>query len=397
MRKKLVFVSSRFPFPKVGGFEIKNYHLIKTLSKEFDVSAHFVLRTSPDQYLIDQLSKFCEPHIHLINLFEVMFRFSRNLFLNEPLQNALYFSSNARKIIWDDLRMADVAVCSVIRTCDYIADFNGPKIYDLADSLGQVYARNIKFTRGWRRLAYQVESPRLLKKESNLLKNSNGVLFFNAREASLYSSSDNVFVVPHGVTDGIFELNHIDQKYSDGLTFIGKLDVAHNVDMVLWFAKNVLPFLSSNIKLYLIGSNPCSDIVSLARADSRIIILGYLDDPYLVLRSSLASICPLVTGGGIQNKIIESLACGAVTIASSKAMEALSNPEESGVIVCDTPLEWIDSINKLCENPFLYDCRRANGRVYAARNFSWSSYGKAVLNIIRLGEAAYCNSNDLAS
>lgn len=383
MKEKIVFVSSRFPLPLIGGFEIKNYHLIKSLSRDFDVSAHFIQRALPDQYLIGQLSEFCDPHIHLTSLYEVLVSFFRNFFLGEPLQNALYFSSKAQIAIGEDLKDADVAVCSVIRTCDYIEKFPGRKIYDLADSLGQVYASNIPFSRGWRRFAYQVERSRLLRKESNLVKNSHGVLFFNAREASLYSSASNVFVVPHGVSDDISYSENIDSKYSDGLTFIGKLDVAHNVDMVLWFAKNVLPLVPSDIRLYLIGANPSPNIISLARNDSRVIILGYLNDPYVVLRSSIASICPLITGGGIQNKVIESLACGAITIASSKAMEALSKPEESGVIVCDIPLEWANTIINLFENPESFNYRRSKGRVYSASNFSWSSYGKSVINIIR--------------
>jgi glycosyltransferase involved in cell wall biosynthesis len=289
----------------------------------------------------------------------------------------------------EDLASADAAICSVIRTSDYIEGFNGPKFYDLADSLGQVYKKNFSLSSGWRRLAYLVEGSRLLRKERFLVENSNGVFFFNQREASFYAGAPTVHVVPHGVSEGIFDTHNILSQFTDGLSFIGKLNVAHNVDMVLWFNQHVLPRLPSDLKLYLIGSSPAPSLVALAQREPRIVIAGFLDDPFQALRSSIASICPLQTGGGIQNKIIESLGCGAITIASSKAIEALKQPEESGILVCDTPKEWISAISELLTRPDQHQFRRALGRKYAASRFSWQAYGDVVLQLVQKGIDTY--------
>lgn len=380
--RKIVVVTSRFPLPLVGGFETKNYHLIKELSKHYEVSAHFIQRVIPSEADIQSLRKYCRIQVHRPHLAQIAKRLIVNAINGRPLQNALYFSPSAHVAIKDDLASADATVCSVIRTCDYIEDFKGPKIFDLADSLGQLYMQNFPLSKGWRRLAYRVEAARLLRKERQLVENSDGLLFFNQREASLYCGASNVHVVPHGVSEGIFISDEMEPQYADGLSFIGKLDVAHNVDMVLWFARQVLPQLPKKAKLYLIGSNPSPSLVSLSQKDSRVIILGFLENPYKVLRSSIASICPLQTGGGIQNKIIESLASGAITIANSKAMLPFAQFKESGVLVCDTPAEWIRTINDLIDNPLRHHFRRNLARKYAEARFSWQSYGDAVRNVL---------------
>jgi glycosyltransferase involved in cell wall biosynthesis len=382
-RQKIVLVTSRFPLPLVGGFEIKNYHLIKELSKHYEVSAHFIQRARPRNDDIQELSKYCKVKVHTTNLLHIAIKMIFNLAFGQPLVNALYFSPTADASIKMDLESADAAVCSVIRTCNYIEGFDGPKVFDFADSQGQMYKQNIPFSKGWRRLAYCVEAPRLLRKERQLVETSDGVLFFNQKEASLYCEASNVHVVPHGVSEGIYNSSDLEPQYADGLSFIGKLDVAHNVDMVLWFACHVLPQLPRNLKLYLIGSKPSPSLVSLAQTEPRVVILGFLDDPYIVLRSSIASICPLQTGGGIQNKIIESLACGAITIVSSKALSPFTQIGDSGILVCDTPTEWVRTINELIDMPLQHQFRRNKGRSYADARFSWLAYGEAVRNVLK--------------
>lgn len=365
-----------------GGFETKNFHLIKELSKYFEVSAHFIQHTIPDARQINALEEFCRVQIHIPTIIDIGYGVFKNFVTGDPLESALYFSSQAHSKINEDLKTTDVAICSVIRTSDYIEGFEGATIFDLADSRGQFYMNNIKLSKGWRRLLYQIEAPRLLRKEKLLVENSSGVLFFNKIEAELYSGSNNVHVVPHGVNEEAFKCEGVDPIYSDGLSFIGKLNVAHNVDMILWFVSHVLPILPKKIKLYLIGSAPKSSLVKLVEQNPRVVILGYLDNPYIVLRSSIASICPLQTGGGIQNKIIESMASGALVLANSRAMFPFENFQDSGVIVCDSPREWADMIIELMEMPSRHYFRRAMGRDYAKSRFSWQAYGELVRRVL---------------
>ena len=166
---RIVLVTSRFPFPLEGGFEIKNFHLIEYLSRHFDISAHFILTKFPLENDVNRLKKFCKVHIHKTSFIGSLFNIVFNFFQNKPLQNAFFTSSSAKHLINADLNNSDVAICSVIRTADYIIDFKGPKIFDLADSKGFFYKNNISKSKGLYKFIFWLEANRMLLLERLIL------------------------------------------------------------------------------------------------------------------------------------------------------------------------------------------------------------------------------------
>ena len=290
----------------------------------------------------------------------------------------MYESHDARISIENSLKGADAAICSVIRTSQYIRNKNIPNYFDLADSLGQVYKYN-KYRVNWLlKLIYEIEYPRLLRLENSLIQSSNGVFFFNEEEARFYGNH-NVHVVTHGVNYELLSRNFSDDRDAYALTFIGKMSVIHNVEMVKWFVKNVMPLIPDKIKLHVIGADPSGDLIALSSKYPRLIIRGYVEDPYPLIHSSLACICPLQIGGGIQNKIIESLSIGAVVIASSRAALPFSEIVGSGLLVCDSPLEWSMAVMRSYIDHNSYNDQRRLGRLYARNRFSWDAYGSQIL------------------
>jgi len=381
-KKKLVFVTSRFPLPLEGGFEIKNFQLLKQLHKYFEISAHFILTKHPSVNEIEKIQNFCQVNIYKTNILVALFRGFINLFTYRPLQNGLFFSIKANKALKKDLRDSDLAICSVFRTAEYILNFEGPKIFDLADSKAFIYKRNISSSNGILKLLFMLEAGRLLKLEKDILAKGGKILLFNKIEAKFLGSKEDVYVVPHGVNRKTFQSKTYDHKYGDGLSFIGKLNVPHNIEMIEWFIANVFPFLPKEIKIYLMGSKPHKRLIQLANSDKRIKLLGFVDNPEIILKSSIASICPLQSGGGIQNKVIQSIASGALTIASSRATSQFQPLKKSGVIECNGPQDWVRQIIDIINFPERYELNRELGISYARKNFSWEAYGHEVRKII---------------
>lgn len=381
--KKITLVTSRFPNNSIGGFEIKNYQLIKYLSNYFDITLHVIQYSKPSQVDYLAMTKFCNNiNIYHPKYLEVFWSMICAFFSGKPLQNSLYHSTEAIRYINQDLIKSDVAICSVIRTANYIFYFKGIKLYDLADSLGQVYKRSVNKTKGLLRLAYMIEAPRMLKLEQRLIDSSQGVFFFNKNEAKIYNNQHNVHVLTHGVNSDLFSIQNFDSSYSNCITIIGKMNVLHNIMMVKWFNEEVMPLLPNDFRLLVIGSNPARQLIDLARNSSRLVIGGFIENPYPAIRSSIACICPLQIGGGIQNKIIESMAVGAITIASSHAAAPLKNISKSGLIVCNQPSEWAEKILEIQSDPAKFDSNRHLNRIYAKEMFSWEAYGGAIADVI---------------
>ena len=173
-----------------------------------------------------------------------------------------------------------------------------------------------------------------------------------------------------------------DNLFSDGFVIFGKLSFEPNNHACLWFIKNIFPFLNNSPKLYLIGSSPSKKLVSLANKNKNIIICGFLDDPYPLIKGSLGNLCPVNTGSGIQNKVLEGMAIGALNIVSEFAAKPLKDPQKSGLIVCKNVSDWINILNKIVKEPNLYQNNRRNGIKYSRNNLSWQNYNNNLLRLI---------------
>jgi glycosyltransferase involved in cell wall biosynthesis len=383
-KKKLVLISTRFPWPLTNGFANKNYWLVRGLSDTYEIYLHIVQYKKTTDSDLNMVKDYCNTiKIYRPTFFDILTGLLKSLLQNLPFQLALYRSLCAKKSIDADVSNTSIVLCSVIRGVQYLKSYSGPLVCDLADSLGQVYLRDsIKF-RGLKRLIYREEGLRMLKYEKAVVRQAGQSLFFNPREASYYANKT-VSVVPHGVDPRLLNLDESNSNYADGVVIFGKMNFEPNVNAVEWFIENVLSSLPVHIKLYVVGADPSTRITKLANQNSRVKVTGFLSDPYPSLRGAIANICPIQMGGGIQNKVIEGLAIGALGIVSSLAADPMPEIENSGLIVCDSPDQWVRSILAAYTNREDFESNRNMGRKYARKHFSWEAYIKAVKKSILL-------------
>jgi glycosyltransferase involved in cell wall biosynthesis len=90
------------------------------------------------------------------------------------------------------------------------------------------------------------------------------------------------------------------------------------------------------------------------------------------------------TGGGIQNKIIESMALGTINIVSSLAAKPIGAEHGKHFLVCDDPKEMANVINNIYKNPKNFETLKKNAREYIMSNFTWSIYEKKLMEIIEI-------------
>lgn len=383
MKNKLVLVTTRFPWPLTNGFASKNYWLIRGLCDEYDIDLHVIQFASVSNRDVSNISVYCNSiNIYKPSLMDIAFGVISSIIFDFPIQIGLYNSSRAKRSIQENLHYYDVAICSVIRAAQFLRGYSGSIVYDLADSLGQVYLRDVNKFKGIKKLVYQEEGRRMNKYEQSVVKLGGQVVFFNPLEAQFYRLQ-NVSHVPHGVNPALLEFIKPDSQYSDGVVIFGKMNFEPNVNAVHWFVDNVLKLLPDSISLYVIGVSPSSSILKLALSNPRVKVTGFIENPYPLIKGAIASICPIQIGGGIQNKAIESLAIGALTIVSTLAANAMNSIETSGLIVCDTPESWADVITKAAENPEFYIPKRELGPDYVRDHFSWDAYVIAIKDRIK--------------
>ncbi|MFN3307444.1 MAG: glycosyltransferase, partial [Candidatus Kapaibacteriota bacterium] len=166
------------------------------------------------------------------------------------------------------------------------------------------------------------------------------------------------------------------------ISFFGKMNYRPNVDAVLWFVKQVLPHLPKELNFQILGANPVKQLIDLAKENPRVIVRGYVEDPYVLLKSSLCVVAPMQTGGGIQNKILESMALGTIVITTPYSAFPIAKTEDNVLLIASDASEWIKIINQLYRNPEKFNFIKGNARNYIKNNFTLEKFEKTLLRVI---------------
>jgi len=382
---KILFLSSRLPYPPVGGDKLKNYYLLQILAKHFDV--HLV--TVTDEPFDDRAEQFLAAHTSSYRVFaKPKYRFRLNtakaLFNDFPLQVNYYYFRDVQQYVDEVARDVDLVFCTLIRTAKYAERMDKPKILDLADSISLNYVNSYRREKSlfWKTL-YKFESSRLLACEKNAIDTFDKTLLFNPQETQFFNRPDKIVWIPHGVNENLFLLEDTVPDSRNCVVFFGKMDYPPNVNAVLWFCENVLPKLDRRLRFVVAGARPSRAVLKLPSKYINIEVTGFIDNPYRIIKSALCVVAPMQTGGGIQNKILEAMATGAVVVATTLAATPIIGVcNNDTLVVRDDPTDMAAAINDIFENRDKYVPIGQNARQYIKNNFTWTIYEKKILAVI---------------
>jgi glycosyltransferase involved in cell wall biosynthesis len=169
-------------------------------------------------------------------------------------------------------------------------------------------------------------------------------------------------------------------KINNDLVFVGTFNHEPNVDGLLYFMKDIWPYLIKKIrgiKIWIVGNNPTKEIQDLA--SDRIEVTGYVEDTLPYLQNSYISIAPLRFGAGMKGKIGEAMAAGLPVITTSIGVEGMKLTHGQNVLVADTPEDFVNCIISLNENEELYSQIAGNGQEFIRSKYS----EEAVTGIIK--------------
>lgn len=206
------------------------------------------------------------------------------------------------------------------------------------------------------------------------------------KEALLRLASDipsAVTVLPNGVDMEYFCPGLEGQRDSESIVFSGKMSYHANISMADFLAREIMPKIwekRPSVKLVIVGKDPPANITAL-QADPRITVTGTVADirPYLQ-RATVAAV-PLVYGAGIQNKILEAMACKTPVATNMKAMSALQAKPGEDVLVADTAEEFSREILSMIEDPLLQQRVGQAGLDYVRKHHDWTALAGKLIHI----------------
>jgi glycosyltransferase involved in cell wall biosynthesis len=184
-------------------------------------------------------------------------------------------------------------------------------------------------------------------------------------------------VLPNGVDLEYFAPGN-GTRQAGTVVFSGKMSYHANATAALYLADQVMPLVWAqrpDARLVIAGSRPTPAVCQLAsNHGGRIEVTGYVPDLRTPLQRASVAVAPLLYGAGIQNKVLEAMACGTPVVASPLAVSALSYLQAgTDGLVADTPQAYAKYIVRLLSDDALRERIGAAGRRYVEAHHHWDA------------------------
>ena len=181
-------------------------------------------------------------------------------------------------------------------------------------------------------------------------------------------------VLPNGVDLDYFRPDTTVSRDPATLVVSGKMSYHANVTMVVNLVQDVMPLVwekRPDVRLEIVGKDPARNILAMAE-HPQIVVTGTVDDIRPYLQRATVSVAPVTYGVGIQNKVLEAMACGTPVVATPQAASALAIEDGRDLLVGNEPSQIADLILKLIKDEMLCKAIGDNGFRYVTHQHNWS-------------------------
>ena len=372
---EILLVTTRFPYPTRTGDTLTVFHLLNHFSQRHTIDLVSCTGRSYRREHLDAVSPFCR-RVHTVPISPV--RSAVNgagaLLRRQPLQSVWFHTPELARSIKRSVERNhyDVLYAHTIRAARYLTELKTS-----GRSL-RVLAMQISMQLNYRRLAgyernplyryvFKREASRLASYESALVERFDRALVISDvdRLAICDQPNDRFFECPHGVTLDDDPAG-VEEREPGSIVFSGNMNYRPNVDAAIFFVREILPLVKARVPdamFFIVGANPDSSVRALGD-DPAVTVTGEVESVYSWLRRASVGVNPLRAGAGLQNKVLEGMACGLPLVVTPVANEGIKAVPGDHLITAETPADFADAVVRLLES---VDLRRRIGS--AARNF----------------------------
>jgi len=377
----LLLLAHRVPYPANKGEKIRTFnHLDYLVSQGHNVTVVAPLENDEERKFADQLSKLLNIKVIHEQLGSRYLRMLNGLISGQSLSVTNFHSANLQSKITKliETEKPDAVMCTSSAMARYV--FHAPTaallekqkvrlVMDFMD-LDSLKWDQYATRKPWPlSVVYRREAKLLSEFETQALHRFDASLFVSAEEKDLLQNDPLLKSKVHVVTNGVDAKAYYpattatrdDQRLFDYaspvLLFTGVMDYFPNEDAVVWFADTIWPTIHKQYplgKFIIAGMRPSRKVKDLADRPS-IEVTGFLEEILPYYQQADFLVAPFRVARGVQNKVLQALACGLPVITSAQGAAGIKCVPNEHLLVAETAAEYLAAIKSLLQDQERYN------------------------------------------
>lgn len=353
-RKRVLFLTTRFPYPPIGGDKLKAFNLLKILSKHYDVKmiAWSFYELPDNSYLEIIKSLGVEVEVLRLNPFKAVLNSGLKLFSGLPFEISFYNMSEFLKAVKKSVKYdkIDAVVAFFMRSGEYVKHMQIKKLLVAEDCRTLYQKRSYEQTDKFlQKIVRYHEWKKLHKYEKSMMDKFDAVSFVTEHDISSIrkiNPNGNYHILTNG-TD-VVHYNDSAIRESKTLLFAGKMNVHSNQISAIQLAKEIFPSVAKaipDVKLIIAGADMNAEIRNLA--SENIEIIENVRDMLSLYQRATIFVNPHRGGSGIQNKLLEALSCGCAVVTTTTGNQGINGIDGEHLIIANDSTDFARKIIKL--------------------------------------------------
>lgn len=418
MKKELVFITARLPYPATSGRKNVMYNYCKILHEAYGYNINIVSFLEEGDK-VDNKPDFIS---NVIVLPKVSTKQKiLNLILKTviqrkwPMQVSLFWDPKSLTKIKSLLGiiMPEIVITDMVRMTEYAKNYPGYKIADLDDMLSIRYKRQLSqdislinpygaYLYSLPIFAQKILSSKIIKTfvlkneiallkdyERNIAKKYDKTIFVADREANILNRElgcNKAIGVPLGVDVGYFEeyIGKIKKK-KNTIAFLGAMSVAHNEAGAIHFIRDILPLIKGQVPeaSFIIVGGGITEKLMKEKTDS-VKFTGRVKDIRTVVGSCEVFVCSLTFGSGIKTKNLEAMAMGVPVVTTTIGAENINAIDKKDWLIADGNREFADAVVSLLNDETKSLQIAKNAFKFVKKYFTWQVVEERLRNCLPL-------------
>lgn len=323
--------------------------------------------------------------LHVYPNFLDLFLSIIKIILGHSVLTSIYNNSRLRSILSE---IDEGIYFNTSRCINSMQAIKCPIVVDFVDSMHLNFSRRVLTEKNFfYKLFWKYEANKIKIHEQRVAAQANLCVCVSSIDAAVISDRF-IQVLPLGVEIKYGGLKQDKRKVMGGgfsIVFSGNLNYQPNISAIVWFLDNCwLEILTvfPQASLSIVGRHCSQELFSYASNIKQVSIVGEVEDMMTTLSTFDISIAPMVSGSGMQFKILEAMGMGVPVIATKIGLGDIKAEDMKHLMVREGNQDFIEGVCALLRDSKLRRNLGSNGYEFVKTHHSWEEHNKNFMNLL---------------